>query len=334
MRPHLFRLIATAASIGGLFAYTRYRKEMRAREMALETGSTIAETTAGDIEYAEAGDGKPALVIHGAGGGYDQGLLIGSDLGGGYRVIAPSRFGYLRTPVPQDSSPAAQADAHDALLDFLGVRDALVIGASAGGPSAIELALRHPDRVSALILLVPRTYDPTNSIGVDESPQSRMVLRLVEDSADFLFWLAKQFSRSSVVRFLGVPPELEAKASSKERERVTKVIDSILPLSSRVRGLAVDSAAQISPWPLDRISCPVLVISAEDDLFGTLPGARFTAEHIPNAELRILATGGHLMVGHTSEVRNLIRGFLDSVPPPRTRRKSARAFREMEMLEA
>jgi 2-hydroxy-6-oxonona-2,4-dienedioate hydrolase len=90
------------------------------------------------------------------------------------------------------------------------------------------------------------------------------------------------------------------------------VIESILPLSSRVRGIAVDSAAEISRWPLERIHVPTLIISAEDDLFDTLPGARFTAEHIRGAELHVLESGGHLMVGQTARVRKLIRQFLEA----------------------
>ena len=85
-------------------------------------GGSIVETVLGKIEYADVGDGMPLLSIHGAGGGYDQGLLIAEALfGDGFRVIAPSRFGYLRTPVPRDASPAAQADADAALLDVLGL---------------------------------------------------------------------------------------------------------------------------------------------------------------------------------------------------------------------
>jgi hypothetical protein len=62
---------------------------------------------------AEKGSGIPLLSIHGAGGGYDQGLANAAGfVGAGFRIIAPSRFGYLGTPVPPDISPAAQADAH------------------------------------------------------------------------------------------------------------------------------------------------------------------------------------------------------------------------------
>ena len=78
----------------------------------------------------------------------------------GIRVIAMSRFGYLRTPMPADASAAAQADAHVCLLDALGIRRAAVMGGSAGAPSALHEAIRHPDPVSALILLVPLAYKP------------------------------------------------------------------------------------------------------------------------------------------------------------------------------
>lgn len=311
----LVRVLTAAASAAGIVAFARYRREMRDVRASLESGSKIAKTAAGEIEYAETGNGEPMLVIHGAGGGYDQGLIIASDFGSQYRRIAPSRFGYLRTPDPADDSPSAQADAHAALLDFLGVRTCIVVGASAGAPSAIELALRHPNRVRALILLVPRTYHPAQSVGADESLPSQAVLKLVEASADFLFWLAMRVSRSSVVRFLGVPPEVEANASTEDRARVTQIMNSILPLSERVRGIEVDGRADISAWPLERIAVPTLIISAEDDLYKTLPGARFTAEGISGAELHVLKRGGHLMVGQQTQVREWIETFLRQKGP-------------------
>ena len=306
----LIGMLSAAASAATLVSYARYRREIRSIRREVESGSTIAETAAGAVEYAEVGEGAPLLMIHGAGGGYDQGLLIARDFGEGYRVIAPSRFGYLKTPVPEDASPAAQADAHAALLDFLGISWCILVGVSAGGPSAIEMALRHPDKVAALILVVPRTYDPTQSVGADQSFQSQAMLRLIESSADFLFWLAMRFARPAVVRFLGSPPEIEANAPPEDQQRVTEVMRSILPLSGRVRGIAVDSSIELSPWPLERVAAPVLVVSAKDDLWKTLPGARFTAGQIPGSELRVLESGGHLMIGREKQVTGWIREFL------------------------
>jgi pimeloyl-ACP methyl ester carboxylesterase len=315
--------LAAAASAAGVVAYARYRKEIGAIRDRVDRGSTIAETAVGKIEYAETGEGEPMLSIHGAGGGYDQGLLVVSDFGEGYRVVAPSRFGYLKTPAPDDYSPAAQADAHGALLDVLNIKRAIVVAASAGAPSGIELALRHPDRVTSLVLLVPRTYHPTQPIGADDSVPSQTVLRIIQSSADFMFWLTIRVSRASAVRFFGVPPEAEASASAEERARITEVMNSVLPLSSRVRGIELDGLTTMTPWPIEKIAVPTLIVSAKDDLYKTLPGARFTADHIPGAELHVLASGGHLMVGQTQRVRKLVKDFLKRNPVPSRRARAA-----------
>jgi pimeloyl-ACP methyl ester carboxylesterase len=116
---------------------------------------------------AEAGRGPPLLVVHGSGGGFDQGLAIGTDYAGrGWRVIAPSRFGYLRTPWPSGvSAPIGEAQAVQfaCLLDALGLAEVAMMGVSAGAISATEFAVRHPQRTSALILMLPSDYRPTSA---------------------------------------------------------------------------------------------------------------------------------------------------------------------------
>lgn len=307
---NFFGVVAATVTTAGAGLYLDHRRDLAHIRRKLVSGSRLIRTSAGPVEYAETGEGMPVLMIHGAGGGYDQGLLIGRDFGEGFRIIAPSRFGYLRTPVPPDASPAAQADAHAALLDELGIDSCVVTGVSAGGPSAIEFALRYPNRTKALLLLVPRTYDPTQSVGPDKRLDSQLVLRLIEAASDFLFWIGMKTARPAIVRFLGVPPELEARASDEERSRITEIMRSILPLSDRVRGIALDSSTDLSEWPLEAIASPTLIISAKDDLFHTLPGARFTAEHIPGAELEVLESGGHLMLGQSTQVGEWISSFL------------------------
>jgi pimeloyl-ACP methyl ester carboxylesterase len=70
-----------------------------------------------------------------------------------YRFVVPSRFGYLGSSLPRGAKPADQADAFAGLLDRLEISQVAVFGYSAGGPPAIQFALRHADRVSALVLL-------------------------------------------------------------------------------------------------------------------------------------------------------------------------------------
>ena len=129
-------------------------------ENGVLAGSKVIETARGPIEYTTYGQGSPVLVIHGAGGGYDQGLVTAKRfVGEVYQSIIPSRFGYLRTPMPTNgdaATPAAQADNHAALLDALGINNkVIVVGASAGALSSIEFSLRYPDRTAGLVLLVP-----------------------------------------------------------------------------------------------------------------------------------------------------------------------------------
>jgi pimeloyl-ACP methyl ester carboxylesterase len=74
------------------------------------------------------------------------------------------------------------------------------------------------------------------------------------------------------------------------------------------------NAAAVAPsvprYDLDKIVLPTLVISAEEDLFGTYKGGRYTAEHIPGARFVGYPTGGHFLVGHGSDVRSELAQFL------------------------
>lgn len=298
--------------IGGAAVWLSFDAEMRSARAALAGRSQIAPTAAGPIEYADLGTGAPLLTIHGAGGGFDQGLdnaiaMIGS----GYRLISPSRFGYLRTPVPADTSPAAQAEAHVALLDSLGIDKAIVLGVSAGTRSALELALRHPERVSTLVLVVPATYYPNMaSLGSQRRADFPIILWLVNAGADFAWWTLEHVAPEMLIRFVGVPPEDVHAASVADQQTVLGIVQRIEPLSERFAGINIDSTPDLSQRPLGELHVPTLLISARDDLFNTYPSAAYAAEQIPNAKLVVFDTGGHLLVGHAAEVRGVIAQFL------------------------
>ena len=309
--------ILASLLVVGLFAltYTSYQRDIRQARERVSTGSQIAQTPCGPIEYAVTGAGQPVLVVHGAGGGYDQGLDFGEPLArSGFRVIAMSRFGYLRTPLPADASPAAQADAHACLLDALKIRRAAVIGASAGAPSSMQFALRHPDRCSALVLLVPAAYVPR----ADGAPSMKTPAwtEFLFDTAlrsDFLFWVAPRISRPTVIRaILATPPAVVENASAAEQARVAEVLKHILPVTPRRQGLLNDAAvtSSLPRYELERIVAPTLVMSMADDLFGTFDGAHYTTEHVPGARFIGYPSGGHLWVGHQEDAVSVIAAFL------------------------
>jgi pimeloyl-ACP methyl ester carboxylesterase len=305
-------LLASAALVAMTGAvFLPYEKEIGRARDAASHGSLVANTGTGQTEYAETGAGFPLLSIHGAGGGFDQGLANAAELvGEGFRIVAPSRFGYLRTPVPQDSSPAAQADAHAALLSKLTISKAVVIGVSAGARSAVELAIRHPDKVAALVLIVPGIYSPASPVSIEASRGTKFVFWVVNAGGNFAWWAAEKIAPSMLIRFVGVRPEQVAAASQAERDRVMRIVANIEPLSLRFPGINVDSTAEMRELPLGQINAPTLVVTARDDLFNTLPAAQFTASKIPGARLVVYDTGGHLLVGHEPEVRGTIHDFL------------------------
>ncbi|HEX4522086.1 MAG TPA: alpha/beta hydrolase [Casimicrobiaceae bacterium] len=312
----------TATILGGLLvgglsglAYGNYRRDIRRARHRVSTGSDLVRTPSGPIEYALAGDGPPVLVVHGAGGGYDQGLDIGEALAHrGFRIVAMSRFGYLRTPLPPDASAQAQADAHARLLDALQIQRAAVIGASAGAPSSMQFALRHPDRCSAIVLLVPAAYVPRPAdAGSVLTPAGTAFLFDTALKSDFLFWAAIKLARRVVISaLLATPPAVLDNAGADEQGRVAEMIEHILPVSLRRLGLLNDVAitSSLPRYELERIVVPTMTISVADDLFGTFDGARYTAEHIPGARFVAYPSGGHVLVGHQEEVTSEISAFL------------------------
>ena len=61
---------------------------------------TVVDTPSGPVAFREEGEGPPVLFVHGSPGGSDQGMLMARFLAeAGFRVIAPSRPGYLATPL-------------------------------------------------------------------------------------------------------------------------------------------------------------------------------------------------------------------------------------------
>jgi 2-hydroxy-6-oxonona-2,4-dienedioate hydrolase len=304
-------LVGMALALVALSIAWRFASDMDRARARVSHVSMLVATRCGPIEYQEAGTGVPLVAVHGSGGGYDQGMALAGALAHqGVRVIAMSRFGYLRTPMPTDSSAAAQADAHVCLLDALGIQQAAVLGGSAGAPSALQMAIRHPDRVNALILLVPLTYKPP-TVADSEAPMpawlENTMMRLI--GSDFLFWTALNVARAQMIKVvLATPPELLATASLKERARVDAMLDNVLPVSGRAAGLRSDTAVgkHLGPAALESIRARTLVISTLDDRYGTYASARYTACRIAGAIFIGFEKGGHTWVGHDDEVMSEI----------------------------
>lgn len=114
----------------------------------------LATLPMGDMEYVTCGEGKPILIIHGGGGGYDQAVfLFRRYIPDGYQMICPSRPGYLGTPIATGQTAEEQADALAALLDYLNIPSAVIVTLSAGGLALYPFAIRHPHKTKAIIAI-------------------------------------------------------------------------------------------------------------------------------------------------------------------------------------
>lgn len=308
-------LVAVAIVASASAGYVAYRREIAAAYERIANASAIADTACGPIEYDSVGDGPAALIVHGAGGGFDQGMAFGAPLAvRGFRMIAMSRFGYLRTPLPRDASAAAQADAHACLLDWLRIDRVAIVGASAGAPSALQFALRHPQRTSALVLMVPALYVPRagDAPAITASRATQLLFETALKS-DFIFWLSTRLLRRTLIEaILATPNAVVERASAEEQQRVEKMLKQILPIAPRRNGLINDAAvtSTLPRYALERVTAPTLAVSVEDDLFGTYASARYTAEQIKGARFVGFKSGGHVWVGRDAEVYDALARFL------------------------
>lgn len=295
---------------GGLLIYVAYQRDLEAARARVAAGSRVITTGSGTIEYAENGSGYPVLVIHGAGGGYDQGLLLGKLLlGDNYRLIAPSRFGYLKSPIPGDNSPKAQADAYRSLLQALGIERAAVVAISAGGPSGLQFALNYPENTSALVMVSAVSYTRHDSDG-DPGNGGTINRRI---SSDFVYWSGTRFMRPLLMKVLGVSADVQARMTSEDNANVDRLLKDMMPMSMRMAGIQIDQSAVRMLAPDDRlaqIKAPTLVIHSRDDTLVNIADGGYTASVIPGTTFVPLENGGHFLVTHHAEVRQTITEFL------------------------
>jgi len=271
---------------------------------SLDQQATVLDTDHGSIQVARAGDGPPVMVVHGGPGGFDQGLAFGRHLrDGGCELIAPSRPGYLRTPLISGRRPAEQADLYAAMLDVLRIGKVTVLGVSSGGPSAVHFAARHPQRTTALLL------DCAVLLAFDEhlNPFERML-----SETGFGVWLSYQLAGRWPAMMTAVVVDAFSEGLNKgqRREAITWItsdparqqsikdlLSSAAPRKHRQPGQGNDESIEpdLDPLPFADVTAPTLVAHGTND--GLVPSAHAThaADQIAGAELILVEEGHHAL---------------------------------------
>ncbi|MGU3645085.1 alpha/beta fold hydrolase [Microbacterium sp. C23T] len=262
-----------------------------------ETPRTVA-TAAGPVEYAERGTGEPILAVHGTLGGWDQGLVAAEFLRrSGFRVIAPSRPGYLGTPLSTGRSFPEQGDALAALLDALGIDRIIVFAASGGGPASYELAARHPDRVSRLV--------EVDAICIPGRPPRLASNLLAWDwAAKMRLWFLRHAPKQTLGTLMGgAGTESRAVVSARAKELAaipgrTDTVEATLRASlgaKRRRAGMKNDYTELVPAALEGITCPTLIVHARSDRMAPPANAEYAHARIAGSELYWM-DGSHVAI--------------------------------------
>jgi len=257
--------------------------------------STLVQSPLGDIEFTQGGSGPPILVIHGSGGGYDQGeLLVESLLGDEFHWIAPSRFGYLRSTFHEGATFDDQAHAYRHLLDTLGIERVALVTMSHGGPSALLFAALYPERVSSLTLVSAGVAASQAAHQGDANRKGDMLVKIYE--YDALYWTATTLFRGQFMKLMGANDAVIAGLTPQQRDVATRIIEYMNPASPRSAGAAFDNKAAMPNERIAAIRAPTLVVHARDDALQLFHNAEFAMATITGARLLDFETGGHLVV--------------------------------------
>jgi pimeloyl-ACP methyl ester carboxylesterase len=276
-------------------------------------------TARGVVEYVALGEGPAVLALHGAMGGWDQALILARTLDPQrFRAFALSRPGYLGTALATGRSPEEQADLYAATLDALGIERAAVMAISAGGPSAIRFALRHPDRCWALVMV--------SSVGepmCGPLPLAYHVAMWLGRRAFFGEWMRRRGARDPERRARRSIRDPEVRARTLADPEAGPLFRQLLAttgdrFAQRIEGTQQDVRVGRQPSPpFEDVRVPTLIIhGTEDRVVPFAEHGAVLARRIPGAELLVLEGGEHVaLFTHRALIKPRLDTFLRSHAP-------------------
>ncbi|QJD83885.1 alpha/beta fold hydrolase [Cohnella herbarum] len=266
----------------------------------MESKSAVFKTKTGyNLEYSVVGQGEPVLIMHGGHSNCYEQFGMAEFIERGFSVITPSRPGYGRTSKELGISMETACDAYLELLEELHLPEVHVVAISAGGPSGIQFAARHPERVRSLILqsaVADIFLTPGDKL-------YRTARTLFRPSYEKYLWALMRFMnnlfpnllfKSMLASFSKLPSkEVLPQISDDDRKQFMKMIN--LQRSGHGFYIDLEIAGQDLTSVLTDIQCPALIMHSIHDASVPMEHARHANRHIPNSRLCELESWGHLI---------------------------------------
>lgn len=262
-------------------------------EQLVDADSKFDNVNGINIHYKTYGRGEPTFILlHGFGASVFSWREVVEPLAQHGTVIAYDRpaFGLTERPLEWEGEspygPQAQVDIVLGLMDELGVEKAILVGNSAGGTVSMQVALQHPERVEALILVDAAVYAgggaPSWSRPILKTPQMNHVGPLI----------ARQLQAQGV-EFIKTAWHDPSKITQDIFDGYQKPLQ-IANWDKALWQLTVASEESGLVERLAEITMPTLVITGDDDRIVPTEQSLRLADELPNAELKVIAQSGHL----------------------------------------
>jgi pimeloyl-ACP methyl ester carboxylesterase len=259
------------------------------------------------------------LALHGAMGGYDQGLILAGTIGEpGYRYLAVSRPGYLGTPLTAGRTAQEQADLCADLLDALGIDRTAVLAVSGGGPCALQFALRHPARRWGLVLV-----STCSGKIEDRVPLAFHLIKLLARWPWFAAAMRRRAERDPAAAARRSIPDPVVRAPTLQDPDAGPLFTALLRSTSdrmalRLPGTENDiRVTRTTTYLLEQIAVPVLVVHGTADRLVPFPQhGQALATRIPGAKLVAIEGGEHVAIfTQRAAVRTRVTQFLREHAP-------------------
>jgi pimeloyl-ACP methyl ester carboxylesterase len=289
--------------------------------------SKVVETKQGKVEYhLSEGDGPVILISHGGLGGLDQARVMASWVDDAkYRLLCPSRPGYLGTPLESGKTIEEQADLFAALLDVLKIDKVAIVTASAGGPPGYVFSIRHPDRVRALVAIdsVSGYYDMPETAGVIAQAIfmtnfGQKILKKIEEKKPDLF-LKQIFQSEAYFTKEQIKKHIDYALNSPSAVAfMGAFMNTMYPYKPRKVGTENDMEQyrRLTHLPLEKVRCPSLIIHGTHDADVKFYDGVYAYEHIKNAKRYWIEEGSHLGFWFNKDAKNaqkFAQDFLDNL---------------------
>lgn len=283
-----------------------------------ERMNTFVEIEQGKIHYVRQGEGTPIVYIHGNLGTHLDFTLspLAKTVPGSHSVIAVDRWGsgYSRRPEKQHVTLAKHADIIAAVVDALKLEKPIIMGHSYGGAVSLMYALRHPEKLSGLVLLAPAAHDWEGE-GVSEYRfLTRPFIGPLLMETVFVPIAALQMRSAFRAVFDPAPvPSAYLEAAARSARIPEHFIASAMDMQVVRPGLAT-IASQYSA-----IKTPTVVITGGKDTITPYwnHGERLE-KHLPNARVYVIPDAGHQVHFSHPEIVTEALEYLESELIPAT----------------